>query len=145
MSLARILPVAALVLIDCTRHSAIAQPKPAVAIGILTCGFSAPRLAEGEGAGIAAQVVDVLCSFKLRSGADEAYSGKLLMVVCSVTTMAPIVVGEGPVRRSGAGTRVTSAELCARCQADTGPNPGPDRRSESRNTPSVHGRHNEKR
>lgn len=82
MSLSRIYP-AALVVISCAWHSAIAQPKQAVEIGILACGFSAPRLAEASGASIAAQVVDVLCSFRLRSGAEETYSGKLLMVSLS--------------------------------------------------------------
>jgi hypothetical protein len=58
----------------------MAEPKATVDVGVLACGFSGASPAEAGDAEIAAQVRDMLCFFKLRSGAEEIYSGKLLSV-----------------------------------------------------------------
>jgi hypothetical protein len=79
MSLSRISSVA-LVIFGCAWQRAMAEPKPSVNLGVLACGFFGAGPAEADGADIAAQVRDMLCFFKLRSGAEETYSGKLLSV-----------------------------------------------------------------
>jgi hypothetical protein len=75
MSLPRISSVA-LAIFGCTWQCAMAQPKPTVDVGVLACGFSGPGPAGAGGADIAAQVRDMLCFFKLRSGTEENYSSQ---------------------------------------------------------------------
>jgi len=58
----------------------MAQQKAAIEVGILTCGFFGPDRAEAGDAPVATQVHDMLCSFKLRSSAEETYSDKQLSV-----------------------------------------------------------------
>jgi len=79
MSLPRIL-LAAVVLIGCAWNSAMAQQKTAVEVGVLACSFSQSGPVETGRAGVEVQVRDLLCVFKLRSGAEETYTGKLLGV-----------------------------------------------------------------
>jgi hypothetical protein len=79
MSLPRIL-LSAVVVIGCAWNSAMAQQKTAVEVGVLACGFSQSGPVETGRAGVEVQVRDLLCVFKMRSGAEETYTGKLLGV-----------------------------------------------------------------
>jgi hypothetical protein len=77
MSLPRIL-LAALMVIGCAWNSAMAQQKTAAEIGVLACSFSQSDPVEIGRAGVEVQMHNLLCAFKLRSGVEETYTGKLL-------------------------------------------------------------------
>jgi hypothetical protein len=79
MSLPRIL-LAAVVVIRCAWNLAMAQQKMAVEIGVLGCSSSQTGPVETGKVGVEVQVHDLLCVFKLRSGVEEIYTGKLLGV-----------------------------------------------------------------
>src|SRR5262245_41822559 len=82
MNLPRIWPTA-LVVVGCAWNSTMAQQKTAVEVGVLACSFSQSGQVETGRAGVEVQVRDILCSFKLSSGAEETYTGKLLGVSLS--------------------------------------------------------------
>src|SRR5262249_8035583 len=69
--------LAALVAISCVWNLAMAEQKMAVEVGVLVCSLFESGPAKTE-AGVEAQEHDILCSFKLKSGAEETYTGKLL-------------------------------------------------------------------
>jgi len=95
MSLPRISSLA-LVIIGCTWQCAMAEPKLTVDVGVLSCGFSGAGPVEAGGADIAAQVRDMLCFFKLRSGTEETYSGKLLSVSLGEHNETLLWLGKAP-------------------------------------------------
>jgi hypothetical protein len=53
----------------------MAQPTTAVEVGVLACSLSRSGEARGVDAAI---LVDILCTFKLISGAEETYTGRVL-------------------------------------------------------------------
>jgi hypothetical protein len=67
---------AALMALGCAWNTAVAQQKTTVEVGVLTCSIFESGPAE-TGAGVEVQERDILCSFRLRSGAEETYTGKL--------------------------------------------------------------------
>ena len=67
---------AALMAIGCAWNTAVAQQKMTVEVGVLTCSLFGSGPAE-TGAGVEVQERDILCSFRLKSGAEETYTGKL--------------------------------------------------------------------
>jgi len=75
MSLPLRLP-AALVAIGCAWTMAAAQQKTTVEVGVLTCSLFESGQAE-TGVGVEVQERDIFCSFRLKSGAEETYTGKL--------------------------------------------------------------------
>jgi hypothetical protein len=77
MSHPRIL-LAALVVIGCAWNSAMAQQKTGAEVGVLACSFSQSGPVVSGRAGVEVQMHDLLCVFKLRSGVEESYTGKLL-------------------------------------------------------------------
>src|SRR5215468_1199638 len=68
---------AVLVAISCVWNSAMAEQKKAVEVGVLVCSLFESGRAK-TGADVEAQEHDILCSFKLNTGAEETYTGKLL-------------------------------------------------------------------
>jgi hypothetical protein len=58
----------------------MAQQKITVEVGVLACNFSQSSRDETGRAGVELQAGDILCSFKLRSSAEETYTGRLLGV-----------------------------------------------------------------
>jgi hypothetical protein len=68
--------LAALMTVGCAWSTAAAQQKMTVEVGVLTCSlFESGRVETG--AGVDVQERDILCGFRLKSGAEETYSGKL--------------------------------------------------------------------
>jgi hypothetical protein len=66
----------ALVVISCT-WMAMAEQKMAVEVGVLVCSLFESGPAKTE-AGVEAQEHDILCSFKLSTGAEEMYPARFL-------------------------------------------------------------------
>jgi hypothetical protein len=67
----------AVVVIGCAWNSAMAQQKTAVEVGVLASSLSQSGPVETGRDGVEVQVRNLLCVFKLRSGAEETYPGKL--------------------------------------------------------------------
>jgi Protein of unknown function (DUF992) len=67
---------AALMAMGCAWNTAAAQYKMAIEVGVLTCSVFESGRAEA-GAGVEVQERDILCSFRLKNGAEETYTGKL--------------------------------------------------------------------
>jgi len=67
---------AALMAIGFAWNMAAAQQKMTVEVGVLTCSLFASDPA-ATGAGVEVQERDILCSFRLKSGTEETYTGKL--------------------------------------------------------------------
>ena len=104
----------------------------AVEVGVLVCSLFVSGPAKTE-AGVEAQEHDILCSFKLNTGAEETYTGKLLGA-------GLLVVGGGPTHCNAIAGRSASAELCGRSNGATRSDPRPDRRSKFGHRASVYGR-----
>jgi hypothetical protein len=79
MNLPRML-LTAVGVIGCVWNTAMAQQKTAVEIGVLACNFSELGPIETGKVAVEVEVRDLLCVFKLRSGAEETYTGKVLGV-----------------------------------------------------------------
>lgn len=67
----------ALAVIGCALNSAMAQQKITVEVGVLACNFSESSRDVTGRAGAELQAGNILCSFKLKSGAEETYTGRL--------------------------------------------------------------------
>src|SRR5262245_47071992 len=67
----------ALVAISCAWNSAMAERGKAVQIGFLACSLSEVGDTATGDAVVAMQARDILCSFKLRNGVEETYTGKV--------------------------------------------------------------------
>jgi hypothetical protein len=67
----------AFVFIVCAWDAAMAQQKTPVEVGVLACSLSEAGPVETGRTGAEVQERDMLCVFKLRSGTEETYTGKV--------------------------------------------------------------------
>ena len=111
---------AALMAVGCAWNTAAAQQKMTIEVGVLTCSLFESGRAE-TGAGVEVQERDILCSFRLKSGAEETYTGKLRGVGVSgkyKRTLLWLVKAPPPVMPSPPGLLQQNYAADAKAPAD---------------------------